>query len=608
MAVLDLCASTFYHRLGRKTAECGACRRMARRGRPICGGGPLGDPFHAGFRRPWRGKEEGDAVQPQGDFGERRCATRHPVETGRAAPREIRSGSVWAGLRCRRWCAAPLMIAGALSRTIIAEPAKKYSTFARSWRPPSTMRIYGGLRRASGHNWRRSMISPPGNSMGRSFELMYGGDDQDRRQSGHRPHGDADPNPCLRTWPLLSGFSELPARARFPPVAIRRQVRVPGSIPKPLEHARKSAHLTLADNGSAHGQTQANPGDQAAQRPPGRQDKAPAQGQTGTCPPSSSEGRCQESPTRAPQDVASAHAQADTCPPNLATLPEIARQFRPTRNVASGEKPDAYLADPVACALNSSKPTRQQDFTPAQEAVATCPPTAAASLPDRGGDRSEDNPSQRLKLPPAHGQADICPPNLCTLPEYVRQDRPARVLTEPSPHEHAVACSPADGTPEQGAGKEKANAGNRRRDGNDDQVHAGIEAFAAMLDWGLGVRAAGSELWLAYVATRERNGWPDLAPNVFGKLIKVTVEARGGWKRKSSSQFYGGVRVPLKLRTQMTWPLRLVTPLPNLARLRSQARVRRSAERFADCDAGDAQCIDQAAIKALRSSRKSERK
>ena len=250
--------------------------------------------------------------------------------------------------------------------------------------------------------------------------------------------------------------------------------------------------------------------------------------------------------------MASAHAQADTCPPNLATLPEIARQFRPTRKVASGEKPDAYLADPVACALNSSKPTRQQDSTPAQEAVATCPPTAAASLPDRGGDRSEDNPSQRLKLPPAHGQADICLPNLCTLPEYVRQDRPARVLAEPSPHEHAVACSPVDGTPGQGAGKEKANAGNRRRDGNDDQVHAGIEAFAATLDWGLGVRAAGSELWLAYVATRERNGWPDLAPNVFGKLIKDTVEARGGWKRKSSSQFYEGVCVPLKLRTQMT--------------------------------------------------------
>jgi hypothetical protein len=141
-------------------------------------------------------------------------------------------------------------------------------------------------------------------------------------------------------------------------------------------------------------------------------------------------------------------------------------------------------------------------------------------------------------------------PNMCALPENVRQHQPARVLAERSHHEHAVACSPVDGTPGQGAGKEKANAGNRRRDGNDEQVHAGIEAFAATLDWGLGVRATGSELWLAYVATRERNSWPDLAPNVFGRLIKDTVESRGGWKRKSSSQFYEGVCVPPKLRRQ----------------------------------------------------------
>ena len=39
-------------------------------------------------------------------------------------------------------------------------------------------------------------------------------------------------------------------------------------------------------------------------------------------------------------------------------------------------------------------------------------------------------------------------------------------------------------------------------------------------------------------------GWPNLAQNVFGKEIKSIVEARGGRKRKSSSQFYDGVSVP----------------------------------------------------------------
>ena len=39
-------------------------------------------------------------------------------------------------------------------------------------------------------------------------------------------------------------------------------------------------------------------------------------------------------------------------------------------------------------------------------------------------------------------------------------------------------------------------------------------------------------------------GWPNLAPNTFGKEIKSIVEVRGGRKRKSSCQFYDGVSVP----------------------------------------------------------------
>jgi hypothetical protein len=40
------------------------------------------------------------------------------------------------------------------------------------------------------------------------------------------------------------------------------------------------------------------------------------------------------------------------------------------------------------------------------------------------------------------------------------------------------------------------------------------------------------------------HGWPALAPNTFGQLLKIAVQEAGGRKLKSNLQIYDGVRIP----------------------------------------------------------------
>jgi hypothetical protein len=57
-------------------------------------------------------------------------------------------------------------------------------------------------------------------------------------------------------------------------------------------------------------------------------------------------------------------------------------------------------------------------------------------------------------------------------------------------------------------------------------------------------RASGSALYQAYREQRPAHGWPELAPNVLGRLLKISVEEIGGRKLKSGAQIYEGVRIP----------------------------------------------------------------
>lgn len=72
-----------------------------------------------------------------------------------------------------------------------------------------------------------------------------------------------------------------------------------------------------------------------------------------------------------------------------------------------------------------------------------------------------------------------------------------------------------------------------------------VDLFVATLRRGANLRAGGSALFDAYEEMREEHGWPKIPPNVFGKLVKLAVEAAGGQKVKASRQYYAGVALPL---------------------------------------------------------------
>jgi hypothetical protein len=65
-----------------------------------------------------------------------------------------------------------------------------------------------------------------------------------------------------------------------------------------------------------------------------------------------------------------------------------------------------------------------------------------------------------------------------------------------------------------------------------------------MLEHGHQARASGSALAHAYASLRPIHGWPVLAANTFGKLLKIAVQEVGGRKLKSCLQIYEGVRIP----------------------------------------------------------------
>jgi hypothetical protein len=74
-----------------------------------------------------------------------------------------------------------------------------------------------------------------------------------------------------------------------------------------------------------------------------------------------------------------------------------------------------------------------------------------------------------------------------------------------------------------------------------------VRAFVSMLEHRPQARASGSALAHAYESLRLIYGWPALAPNTFGKLLKIAVQEVGGRKLKSNLQIYEGVRIPAAL-------------------------------------------------------------
>ena len=71
-----------------------------------------------------------------------------------------------------------------------------------------------------------------------------------------------------------------------------------------------------------------------------------------------------------------------------------------------------------------------------------------------------------------------------------------------------------------------------------------VDAFVASLRRGPNLRATGSALYDAYLATCRQRGWPQVPLNVFGQLLKPVIEAIGGRKVKASRQYYEGVDLP----------------------------------------------------------------
>ena len=78
----------------------------------------------------------------------------------------------------------------------------------------------------------------------------------------------------------------------------------------------------------------------------------------------------------------------------------------------------------------------------------------------------------------------------------------------------------------------------------DNERRRAVAAFVAQLPMSASARTSGSALYASYDYLRGRNGWPFIAPNVFGTLLKPVVEAAGGLKRKSNQQIYVGVGLP----------------------------------------------------------------
>jgi hypothetical protein len=72
-----------------------------------------------------------------------------------------------------------------------------------------------------------------------------------------------------------------------------------------------------------------------------------------------------------------------------------------------------------------------------------------------------------------------------------------------------------------------------------------------MLEHGQQARASGSALAHAYASPRALHGWPVLAPNIFGKLLKIAVQEQGGRKLKSNLQTYEGVCIPVAWEMQI---------------------------------------------------------
>jgi hypothetical protein len=83
----------------------------------------------------------------------------------------------------------------------------------------------------------------------------------------------------------------------------------------------------------------------------------------------------------------------------------------------------------------------------------------------------------------------------------------------------------------------------RRRAYDEDALFA-VRSFVGLLEKNAVARASGSALYQVYRERRPAHGWPELAPNVFGKLLKIAVEEIGGRKLKSGAQIYKGVRIP----------------------------------------------------------------
>jgi hypothetical protein len=184
------------------------------------------------------------------------------------------------------------------------------------------------------------------------------------------------------------------------------------------------------------------------------------------------------------------------------------------------------------------------------------PPALATGLPRCAQEPSQQEPAQRNQSR-ACAQAEACPPIPDSgLPEPVAG--PARPLHRVSAQRES-ACPPKSCPPPVGVTVEQACAGARtatrkgakRQHFGPPHAHDAIQAFAARLDWGPGMRATGSEVYEAYMAMKVFYGWPDLPSNNFGRYFRYTVEQRGGSKRKSSSQIYEGVSVPALLRAQV---------------------------------------------------------
>jgi hypothetical protein len=138
---------------------------------------------------------------------------------------------------------------------------------------------------------------------------------------------------------------------------------------------------------------------------------------------------------------------------------------------------------------------------------------------------------------PARDTAQIYPREVAQRPEACP---PAGSGDTSKPAQTAVAM---------GLGQTHRSAHAPARGGIDHTAAANaVREFVAMLQIDEFARPTGSELARAYDLGRDRRGWPELPKNVFGFLLKIAVEARGGRKIKSCNQFYAGVRIPA------SWP------------------------------------------------------